>query len=381
MTIVLKRPRTAAHTRAPEAAPQRTEHLRRRTALPESTPAPQSPPPLVMTSAADIEMSRPEWLWERRIPLGAVSLLAGRGGAGKTALACWLMAQLTRGTLPGDRLDCPSNVVHIGVEDDRSTVLIPRLVAAGADIRRVRFIDASAGLLDVTKHAGPLWEMLASLDVALIVVDPLDSFLGATDSHRKSETQSAIGHFAQVAQSLRCGALGIAHLNKGESRSVVDRVVGSVGFSTAVRSLIAVGESPSEPGTRVAAVAKANMTDLSTIPAVTFRVDGTEVDAPDGGFPITTGVAVITGEIEGFDADSLLSTPSVSERTQRDEATQWLRSVLGGYTVAKKVVMADARGEGLAKSTVERAARDLGVIVTRDESERGRPSYWSLPES
>jgi hypothetical protein len=326
-------------------------------------------------------MARPEWLWHQRIPVGVVSLMAGRGGAGKTALAVWLMAQLTRGQLPGDRLGLPSDVVFIGVEDDRSTVLLPRLVAAGADRKRVHFVDASAGLLDVSTDAAELWKLLGSLDLALIVVDPLDSFLGRSDSHRKSETQSAIGHLAQVAQSLRCGALGIAHLNKGDSANVVDRVVGSVGFSTAVRSLIAVGESPTEPGVRIAAVAKANMTDISTIPAVTFRVDAAEVDHPDGGWPISTGVAVITGELEGFDANSLLSAPSAVERTQLDEATEWLRGVLNGSTVERSVIVKTAANEGISKTTLDRARVRLGVAITRDTSQSGRPSLWSLPEA
>jgi len=368
-------------TRPPEASQSHSERLRRPAAPTGSTAAPQGPPRLTLTAASGIPMSRPEWLWDRRIPTGVVSLMAGRGGAGKTALACWLMAQLTRGLLPGDRLDHPSDVVLIGVEDDRSTVLVPRLVVAGADLARVHFIDASAGLLDITKDAGPLWELLSPLDVALVVVDPLDSFMGSTDSHRKSETQGAIGHLAQVAQSLRCGVLGIAHLNKGGSPNVVDRVVGSVGFSTAVRSLIVVGESPSEPGVRVAAVAKANMADLSTIPAVTFRVEVAEVNHPAGGFPITTGKAIITGELAGFDADSLLSTQSATERTQLDDAAEWLSAVLSDGPMSLSVIAKNATREGISQATLKRAGTRLGVFITRDEAAQGRPSSWSLPEA
>src|SRR5205823_3453607 len=93
------------------------------------------------------------------------------------------------------------------------------------------------------------------------------------DTHRKAEVQSSIQRLAELAQELRCGAIGLAHLNKGDVRELLARVVGSVGFTTATRSVLAVGEHPENRSDRVCVLAKANMVDRTTVPAVHFRVE------------------------------------------------------------------------------------------------------------
>jgi len=64
------------------------------------TPRPGSS--LELVAASDVRIERVRWAWENRIPLRAVTLLAGLEGLGKTVLMLWLLAKLTRGTLPGE---------------------------------------------------------------------------------------------------------------------------------------------------------------------------------------------------------------------------------------------------------------------------------------
>src|SRR5690606_39017018 len=56
-----------------------------------------SPRPL-----SHIETRRQRWLYQDLIPLGASTIVAGRGGIGKSTILAWLAASATRGTLPGD---------------------------------------------------------------------------------------------------------------------------------------------------------------------------------------------------------------------------------------------------------------------------------------
>jgi hypothetical protein len=82
-------------------------------------------------SYADIEAVEAEWLWDGRIPLGEVTVLAAMGGTGKTFAMCDLAARVTRGdTLPGGTPPGPPGTVFIvNAEDDASTVLVHRLAA------------------------------------------------------------------------------------------------------------------------------------------------------------------------------------------------------------------------------------------------------------
>jgi hypothetical protein len=336
-----------------------------------------------LVKASSIRMSRPEWIDEGRIPIAGVTLLAGREGHGKTAFVCHLAARITRGQLRGSRHGIPSDVVYLGVEDARDFILVPRLTAAGADLDRVHFLEMSAGsAFAICDHVVKLSRLLDGLeDVALVVVDPLDSHLGErVDSHRKAEVQRAIGMLAVLAQEHSCAVLGIAHLNKGDGRDLLTRVVGSVGFTTAVRSVIGIGEHPDEQRDRVAVLAKTNVTDQARVPAVRFRIEGTTVAAPDGGDPIDTAQVVILGEEYGVDPHSIVSGLGSDERTERDAAIDWLRDLLSGETMDCGEVLRLAKDAGISRATLYRAKdRIKELVVTRDDTRRGRPSTWSLP--
>jgi len=335
--------------------------------------------PVRLTPAASVRIDRPYWVWDRRIPVGGTTLMPGREGLGKTALVCWLMARLTRGQLEGQWHKRPAHVVYVGNEDDRSSVLVPRLTAAGADLDRVHFVDMPDGAsFSVGVDSVSLAQAVTGLDVALVVVDPLDGHLAGVDTHRKAEVQQSVAKLAQFAQDVRCGALGLAHLNKGDTRDLLSRVVGSVGFTTSVRSVLGVGEHPDDPTERICVVGKANMTDKSTVPALRFRVEGTLIEHPDGGTPIDTGVAVILGEEEGIDPNAVIDGGSPAERTARDEAAAWLADVLDEGPMPRAEVVKLARAEGISLATLKRAMQAVGVDVTRSHSERGRPSVWAL---
>lgn len=157
---------------------------------------------LLLASAIAIE--RPTWVWERRIPVAGVTLEAGREGLGKTALLGHIAARLTHGQLAGDFYGHPADVVYVGDEDDRASVLVPRLTAAGADLDRVHFMDLPAGVpFSIGEDVDMLDELLGPLEVALVAIDPLDSHLGqSVDSHRKAEVQRAIGRLALLAQRI-----------------------------------------------------------------------------------------------------------------------------------------------------------------------------------
>lgn len=336
--------------------------------------------PLPTRAASTIRPARPEWVWADRLPVGGVALLAGREGMGKTALTLDVAARVTRGALPGDWYGRAGTVLYIGCEDDAASVLVPRLIAAGADLDRVHLVAVPAGVTLVEDH-----DRLASAldrldDLALVVVDPLDSHLGTrVDSHRKAEVQAAIGLLAGLAQEHRCAAAGVAHLNKGDARDLLTRVVGSVGFTTSVRVTIGIGEHPEDPSDRLAVIGKSNFGDKRQIPAVRFRVEGTVVNA--GGVEIPTGRVVLLGEELGHDADTLVATSSAEERTERDEAAEWLHDVLDGGPVELKEVKRLARDVGIAERTLYRASKTAGVDVFRDDTRQGRPSSWALSGS
>lgn len=341
------------------------------------------PPRLTLVPASAITIRRPTFLWDRRLPDSAVSLFAGREGLGKTVLATWLAARVTQGQLTGSRLGRPADIVYVGTEDDRATVLVPRLLAAGADLERAHFVDlALDGSYSVARDAAALAGQLDRIDPGLVIIDPVDAHLGGgVDSHKKAEVQAALGILARLAQRYDCAVLAVAHLNKGDSRDVLTKVVGSVGFTTSVRAVLAVGEHPDEPADRVCVLRKANMADAAAVPAFRYRVESVAVEAPGGAEPIDTAGVIVLGEEHGLDPNAILSIPDAEERTARDEAADWLREVLTDGPLPAKTVKRMAADADISPRTLQRARVGLGIAVQRDDHASGRPSTWTLPGS
>lgn len=332
-----------------------------------------------VVTASSIRPRRIDWGWQPYMPAAMLTMVVGRGGAAKSTFMAHLIARLTRGVLPGCWFGRAAHALYIGAEDDAASVQIPRFIAAGADLDRVHLLAQPAAWS--TREAADLADQTRDIpDLGIIVIDPMDSHLDGVDTHRKAETQAALASLVETLTDVhpRCAVAGLAHLNKGDSTDVVQRMIGSVAFSTSARAVLAVGEHPEDPTHRIIVGAKANMVAEDTAPAVRFKVEGTEIPDPDGGDPIETCRVVILGEEYGVDASSILTAPTAAEHEARSEAVEWLNDLLGSGPMKFADVEKAAREDGVARATLFRAKRAAGVRAVREESKRGRPSTWEL---
>ena len=79
----------------------------RRGATGVSNPAPRSGDSpggreIIFTKASAVRPEPIRWLWKGRVPLGALTVLAGVQGLGKSTFTAWMTARVTRGNLDGD---------------------------------------------------------------------------------------------------------------------------------------------------------------------------------------------------------------------------------------------------------------------------------------
>ena len=83
-----------------------------------------------------------EWLWLGHIPRGTLSLLVGLPDVGKSHIFVDLCARITTGrNMPlSDIPMLPQDVLIVCTEDRVEHTLVPRLIAAGADMARVTFL-------------------------------------------------------------------------------------------------------------------------------------------------------------------------------------------------------------------------------------------------
>ncbi len=104
---------------------------------------------LKLTGCDTVEMRPTEWLVPEFIPRGGLTVIAGDGGDGKSAITLHLAAMVSRGEpCFGLSYFAPpaAGVILAGCEDAADTTVVPRLLAAGADLRKVMLLDATVKL-------------------------------------------------------------------------------------------------------------------------------------------------------------------------------------------------------------------------------------------
>ncbi|WP_084219707.1 ATP-binding protein [Spirillospora albida] len=373
---------------------------------PAATPALDSPPRLVglpspdetdrpdrtgtgpvarqirLTRASQIRMRPVRWLWDERIPSGALTVLPGREGIGKSLTLAWLASQLTQGTLPGKHFGVPRAVIYAAAEDSWSHTIVPRLYAAGADLDLVYRVDVeqagTVGQLILPRDCDGLAEEIRALDVVLLAADPLLSLISAgIDTHKDRELRTALEPLVRVADQTDCAIVGLAHFNKSASSDALTLITGSRAFSAVARAVLAIArDTQTDDGSCVLSQAKNNLGRLD-VPSLRYVVRTAEVPTDEG--PAHVGVLEFTGESARSVSDILADgAADPMERSERDEAAEWIVTYLadhGGEARFADILKA-ARAEGIAERTLKRARQRAGATSVRT----GFPavSVWRL---
>jgi putative DNA primase/helicase len=200
---------------------------------------------VTMLRASDLPPEPINWYWLGYLAAGKLHLLAGSPGTGKTTTALAFAAIMSAGGLWPDGSRCPKRraVIWSG-EDDPNDTLVPRLIAAGADLDYVHFVGpisraGQVGRFDPALHMDLLQRELTSMsDVGLLILDPIVSAV-AGDSHKGAEVRRHLDPLVQLGLRVGCAVLGITHFSKNSSdRDTVDRVLGSVAFAAATRLIL-----------------------------------------------------------------------------------------------------------------------------------------------
>ncbi|WP_062207538.1 AAA family ATPase [Streptomyces sp. NBRC 109706] len=338
-----------------------------------------------LTPAASIAPEPVIWAWEPepgigRIPAGALTLAAGREGTGKSSFGIWLAARLSRGQLPGTFHHQPRTVFYAAVEDSWSRTLVPRLMAAGADLERVYRVDVDDVLqgetmLSLPLDTGPLEAAIAEHQVAALIIDPLMSTLGQnTDAHRTQDVRRALEPVVRMAERTTALTLGIAHFNKTTGTDASQLISGSGAFKDLARAILAFAHDR-ESGEQVMTQTKNSLGKLD-LPSLSYRIEG--CDIPAAGGTANVGRLDFTGIAERSVEDTLSTTADPEGAGERDEAATWLTDYLteqGGEAPAGDIIKA-AEKDGFAKRTLQRARSKVGV--TSQKSGFGKGWVWVL---
>ncbi|WP_347756817.1 AAA family ATPase [Agrococcus sp. ProA11] len=336
---------------------------------------------LQLTPASAIRPRPVVWLWDGRLALGTLALLAGREGIGKSTTAYWIAARVTRGELPGESLGKPRGVLIAATEDSWEHTIVPRLIAAKADLDRVFRVevrtaeDIHVGLsLPHDIHA--LEQAAQQTDAGLLLLDPLMSRLGEQDTHKDSDVRIALEPLVAVADTTGMAVLGIMHHNKSGSTDPLQLVMGSKAFTAVARSVHTVVIDPDDDTEqrKLFGTPKNNLgrTDL---PTLTFTIASTGVRTAEG--TAWTGRVVWGEDLHESIGSVMGRTGTETDRSATTEAAEWLQDVLSEGIMASSAVKERAKRVAISVDALKRACKRLDVIVT--SAGYPRRTYWDLP--
>src|SRR5215217_2689958 len=321
------------------------------------------------TLLAEVQAETVEWLWERRIPLGKITVLDGDPDNGKSVLTTDLAARVTTGrTMPyGFGKTFPqAGVVILSAEDGVADTIRPRFDAAGGNPSKV-VILGNDDPFGIPEDLPKLGRAIERVGARLVVIDPIMAFLGENiNSNSDKDVRSALKPLKQLAERTGAAIVIVRHLNKSPGGNVLYRGGGSIGIIGAARSGLVVAPHPTDEGLRVLASQKHN---LSTPPeSLAYQVTSA---------PHNPHAAVIDykGVTEMNAKDILEPQVEEQERSAMGEAKDFLREVLAAGEKPAADVKSEAESVGVAWGTLKRAKVALGVNPVK----RGTVWYWSLP--
>ena len=318
---------------------------------------------------SDIQPEQTEWLWKPYIPQGAITLLQGDGGLGKTYLSLVIAAAVSLGEpivegeitggkrTPSRTNPVPTAVIVQNGEDSYTRTIKPRLEGLGADCEIIYSINEEDEPVSFADER--IEQIITRTNASLIVIDPLQAFFGKSNMNAAGSVRPIMKNLGKVAERTGCAILLVGHLGKRKGKGQY-RGLGSVDIYAVARSVLTVGTVDEETGLRAMVHNKSNLAPSGQ--ALSYTLD------PENGF-------CWRGEIDITLEQLLEGKGNGQTESQLNRAKVFIEDTLRHGSVPSAEILEMAEEQTIAKKTLQRAKEELGVISTKPNG----VWCWELP--
>lgn len=225
---------------------------------------------------ADVETKELEWLWFPYIPKGMVSIVQGDPKSGKTFMLIDIISRITRGDyipFSEDKFEM-GNVVLLNSDDPIEYALKKRLELQNADVEKVFTIDENIKKL-YFKDLSRLEKLIEEKQPLLIVIDPIQAYMGDGDSNSMVQVRNALSPLKRIAEKYNVSIVLVQHLKKGNETKAIYKGAGSIDFVGFARSMMMVIKN-TENGERLFLHSTSNVTKEGHCLSYKITNDGLE---------------------------------------------------------------------------------------------------------
>jgi hypothetical protein len=288
----------------------------------------------VATNLSNVKSRAIRWLWYKHLARGALELLAGAPTVGKSQIQCQYVACTTTGRAwpngaPGIER---CRAIMLTAEDNTADTLVPRLKAAGANVKLVEQLNAirrndREELFLLGEDLAALEQMIRDFgDAGLITIDPITAYMGHAkhfDSHRATDVRLQLSPLKTLAERTGVAISAVTHPPKNVGQRALDHFIGSQAFIAAARlGHLCIGEMTEDEeggvkqpsGRYLFTDAKPSIKARQPTLAYSIGVVVTEDCDPDTDEPIEAPVIRWEGESE-LSADEAIAASRPSKRS------------------------------------------------------------------
>lgn len=331
-----------------------------------------------LIQADQIQAEPIEWIWQNYLAEGTFELLSAPPGTGKTTIAIHFAACITTGKAWPDGT-LPNNIGDVIIwsdEDSYQHVLVPRLIAAGANLSRVHFLELQ-DVEDPNLAIKTLFSQWSSNQVKLIIIDSVMALVRG-DSNKSSDVRNAINWLKPLAEKNHCAILGITHFTKGTANApIIERVTGSIAFAAMARIVLSCGQS-NDNDSSMLLIAKSNIGQSDI--GVKYRILPTTI-TNDKEQIIETTVIEWTNVVTQHASKVMYRLNQPNDQRINDHAINALRSILlDTEDHDSNFIKQKMKNLGFSDKQTNTARQHLNVTSDPIPGQ-GNKREWYLPES
>jgi putative DNA primase/helicase len=342
---------------------------------------------LVTADAAGSKMCGVDWLWPGRFARGKFGLIAGLPDMGKGQIAAFIAAAVTAAIeLPcGEGTAQQGNVIWFNAEDGVCDTVLPRLVAAGANLKCIHFANSARiggedTLFSLVTDLPLLRKTIKRIgNVVLVIIDPVSAYLGVgkVDSRSATDVRGMLTPLKEMAEELHVAVIGIAHFNKKDDiKSALLRVSDSIAYVAAARHVYAALDDPEDKDSKLFVKAKNNL--ARDTKALRYGM-GVKVVGHDQRLGVDIEAPFIVWHPQHVEITANEAMQAAEGRTAKREARGFLLERLEAGPVNSDDIVEEAKQEGIAVMTLRRAKKELGIKSRKQRGNVDGAWMWELP--
>ena len=390
-------PRLAAAVRVAKEGSEARKALRDIPEKKMSTPviAFQRPPrdadELETAAASSFKMRGIRWLWPLRFAIGKLGLIGGLPDKGKGLISCNIIASVTA----NEPLPCneghsqQGSVIWLTAEDDIEDTVVPRLVAAGADLDRVHIVrmmreKGKQRMFSLITDIGALRRKIEAIgDVALIIIDPMTAYVGVgkVNNSMTSDVRGFLTPLTDLAAEKHVAIIGIMHFNKkADVTNAMLRIADSLAYVAAARHVYVVVDDVEVEHRRLFVKAKNNLSPDNN--ALSYMTGARKVgEDEETGEEIFAPYIIWGAEHVKVTATEAMQAEAEGGHSKhaRNEASEFLQSRLAGGPVMADDLRDEAEANGISWRTLQRAKKELNIDTKKERGSTRGKWLWSLP--